>query len=99
MKLDEALTILRSNFAALQQRFGVATISIFGSVARNEAGPNSDIDILVDYAPSHRVGMFAFIDLQTELERLLGCRVDLATPEALRREMREEIFREMVHAA
>ena len=99
MKLDEALAILRSNFLSLQQKFGVATISIFGSVARNEAGPESDVDILVDYLPNTRVGLFDFSRLQSELEQLLKCKVDLATPEALRREMKDDILREAVRAA
>ena len=99
MKLDEALAILRSNFPSLQQKFGVATISIFGSVARNEAGPESDIDILVEYLPGKEGGYFSFAQLQRELEQMLNCRVDLATLAALRRELKDDILREAIRAA
>ena len=73
------------------------SLSIFGSVARDEAGPDSDIDLLVEF--DRPVGLFAFVRTQQYLEQILGSRVDLVTPDALRREFRETVLREAVRAA
>ena len=79
------------------RQFSVASLSIFGSVARGEATETSDSDILVEF--NGPVGLFAFIGLQQHLEELLGCKVDLVTPDALRQEMRERILKEAIRAA
>ena len=73
------------------------SLSIFGSVARDEAGPDSDIDLLVEF--DRPVGLFAFVRTKKYLEQILGSRVDLVTPDALRREFRETVLREAVRAA
>ncbi len=96
MRRDEALTILASHADDLRGR-KVKSLSIFGSVARDEAGPNSDIDILVEF--NEPVGLFEFIGLKDHLSEILGRRVDLATHRALRHEMRDQILREAIRAA
>jgi hypothetical protein len=75
----------------------VQSLSIFGSVARDEAGPDSDIDLLVEF--DGPVGLFVFVRTKQYLEQILGSRVDLVTPDALRREFRETVLREAVRAA
>lgn len=57
-------------------------LSVFGSVARGDARQDSEVDILVEL--SHPVGLSQFIELQQRLEALLGCRVDLGAPRALK---------------
>jgi predicted nucleotidyltransferase len=94
---NELLAKLRADKAALR-RFGVKSIAIFGSVARGEAGPKSDVDVLVVYGPSATPGLFEFMDLKDHLERLFGRRVDLATPDALHRALRKDVLREAVYA-
>jgi len=76
---------------------GVKSLALFGSAVRDEAGPGSDVDLLVEF--SQPVGIFEFLDLQEYLERILGRRVDLVTPDALKRQMREQILKEAVRAA
>ncbi len=76
---------------------GVRSLSIFGSVARNEAGPQSDVDLLVDF--NHPVGYFHLFDVQKRIESLLKCRVDLVTKGGLHPETRERILAEAVRAA
>jgi predicted nucleotidyltransferase len=98
MTREDVLECLRANRNKLND-FAVARLSIFGSVARNQARADSDIDILVEYAPDARVGLFAFVRLQRVLSELLGARVDLATPAALRPEMKDQILREAIRAA
>lgn len=79
------------------ERFGVKSLSLFGSFARNEATPTSDVDILVEF--SRPVGYFGYMDLKEFLEKLLQKKVDLATPDALKRQLRDRILSEAVRAA
>jgi hypothetical protein len=97
MQLEQAVSILEAN-KDLLKAFHVRSLSVFGSVARGEAGPDSDIDLLVDFEPGARVGFFALARLQRCLSELLGTPVDLVTPDALHKEMRREILEESVHA-
>ena len=96
MKRDLALSILSSHRAELTQ-FKVKTLSIFGSVARDQARADSDIDILVEF--SAPVGIFEFLDLKEYLEKILQGRVDLATEQALKRQLRDQILKEAIRAA
>ena len=96
MEREQVITTLRRRKRQLK-KFGVRSISIFGSIARNEARKNSDIDLLVEFDKS--VGLFEFARLKMYLEEALGRKVDLVTPEALRHELRDAILREAIHAA
>ena len=98
MKRDTALEILSRHRPELAQRFGVTLLALFGSVARDEAGLGSDVDVLVEFAPEAHVGLFGFVRLRRHLESLLGAKVDLATFDALKPQLRERIVKELVHA-
>ena len=95
MRRDEALAVIRKHRAELRD-FGVASMAVFGSVARDTAGPSSDVDVLVEF--SSPVGMFTFLRLQQHLEAMLGCRVDLVSSDAVRPSMREHILAEATRA-
>jgi predicted nucleotidyltransferase len=94
MKITSLTTLLRKNRKILQQ-YGVKSLAIFGSYAREEESPFSDIDLLVEFNRS--VGLFDFIRLKNYLEKLTGSSVDLVTPDAIRNPMRENIIREAIH--
>ena len=79
--------------------YGIKDIRLFGSVARGEAGAGSDVDLLVEFETSAHIGMFEFSRLRRELSQLLGCEVDLATPDALHKNMKKNILREAIRAA
>jgi predicted nucleotidyltransferase len=96
MERDKVLALLKRRKRRLK-KFGVSSLSLFGSVARNQARQNSDIDILVDFEKP--IGLFEFARLQLYLEETLGRKVDLVTPDALRKELREDILREAIRAA
>ncbi|MBI4579098.1 MAG: nucleotidyltransferase family protein [Planctomycetes bacterium] len=98
MTREEVLKRLDANKDKLKV-FAVAGLAVFGSVARDQARTDSDVDILVEYQPDARVGLFAFVRLQRFLSELLGARVDLVTPAALREEMKDQILREAIRAA
>jgi predicted nucleotidyltransferase len=96
MNLKNVSVLLKRHQAELHQR-GVKSLAVFGSLARGEATPASDIDVLVEF--DRPVGLFEFIRLKMYLEELTGRQVDLVTPDALRPAMRADILREAVHVA
>lgn len=96
MKREHALERLSGHRRELES-FKVASISVFGSVARDEAKEGSDVDLLVEF--SEPVGLFQFVQLKRYLEGLLGARVDLVTPGALKAQLRERILSEAIRAA
>lgn len=75
---------------------GVASLSVFGSTARGEAGPESDVDLLVEL--SRRMGLFGFLDIRYRLEELLGRPVDLVTADGLKPRIREAVLKEATRA-
>ncbi len=96
MKRDDVLRLLREHQAELAE-YHVKSLAVFGSVARDEAQPDSDVDILVEF--DQLVGMFHFIRVRRHLETLLNASVDLATPDAIRESMRPQIFGEAIYAS
>ena len=95
MTRDEVLRVLRAHKATLLQQFGVTELVLFGSVARDQASQDSDIDILVRFdGPTDWKRYFG---AQFYLEDLLGRSVDLVTQKALRAELRPYVERESVH--
>jgi hypothetical protein len=98
MKREQVSKIL-INRQDIKQRFAVKHFYLFGSVGRGEERENSDVDILVEFEPDARVTLFQFTKLQRELTQLLHCRVDLATPGSLHKELRDAILKEAILAA
>jgi len=96
MGRNEVIETLRRHMTEIQG-FGVSRLAVFGSLARGEEKPGSDVDILVEF--ERPTGLFGFVRLQRYLEGIIGRPVDLATPGALRPEMREAILAEAVYAA
>ena len=85
---------LAAQVRALGARHGVRRIRVFGSMARGEARPDSDIDLLVEYEPGH--GGFAFVDFCEGVERLLRRRVDVVTERSLHPLVRDRILSQAV---
>ena len=98
MKREEVLEMLAAHREELRA-MGVERLSLFGSVARDEAGEGSDVDLLVEFTPGAPIGIFEFLGVQEALASLLGAEVDLATPASLHPRLREAILREAVLAA
>jgi predicted nucleotidyltransferase len=99
MNREAAIKILQGALPGLKERYSVKDLAIFGSVARNEATAESDVDILVEFEPGQAGGFFKFYSLQTELESALSQRVDLVTLDALKNQFREKILAEAIHAS
>ena len=96
MNRDEVMRRLAEGRSSLAP-FGVVSLFLFGSVARGEESANSDVDLLVEF--ERPVSLIAFARLRRVLSGLLGCRVDLVTRGALKRQLRDEILAEAVRAA
>jgi predicted nucleotidyltransferase len=98
VKRDEAIRILTANRDRLRE-FPIRSLAIFGSVARDEATDTSDVDMLVDFEPGARIGLFRLIEIKQFLEGLLGCPVDLGTADTLRQRIREQVLKEAIRVA
>ena len=94
MQKEEAIRQLAEKMSDLREQYFVSELSIFGSVARGQAAPGSDIDILVDF--SQTPGLFRYLELKNHLEEILGTRVDLVTRKALKPQLKESILAEAV---
>ena len=94
---DEVVARLQAHAAELRAS-GIRHLSLFGSVARGEAGPESDIDLAVELDPEAHITLIGLIGLESKLGELLGRRVDLL-PEPIRRpRLRANVDRDRRHA-
>jgi hypothetical protein len=73
MKREQALKLLREHKQEFEDRYGITRLGIFGSVARDEAGERSDVDVVVEMPPD----MFARVSPKEDLERILRSKVDV----------------------
>ena len=86
------IEIPKEQIADFCRRHHIRKLSLFGSVLRDDFGPDSDVDVLVEFEPGHTPGL-AFFEMQSELSDLLGRRVDLLTPDFLSRYFRDEVLK------
>lgn len=98
MSRDKILEILRNSRDELRRDFGVESMALFGSVARGDAGPSSDIDILVEVpAP---ISLFRLVALRLRLQELLnGAKVDVVLRDSILPPLRETILAEALRVA
>jgi uncharacterized protein len=86
-------TIPKERLAEFCRRHHILKLALFGSVLRDDFGPESDIDVLVEFEPGHVPGL-RFIRMQDELSRIFdGRRVDLVTPKFLNHRIRDEVLK------
>ena len=95
MERQEVLDTVKAHQDRLND-FAVKDLFLFGSVARDEATATSDVDFLVNF--SRPVGLFTLLGLKAFLEDLLGCDVDIGTPDSLRPHLRETVLKEVIRA-
>jgi len=94
MTLDELRTRYRAPIVAAADRRGAHNIRVFGSVARGEQRPNSDIDFLVDFEPGR--SLLDLTGLWLDLETVLGCKVDVVSSRGLKPRLAAEVTRDAV---
>jgi predicted nucleotidyltransferase len=95
MTRDETLQILSDSLPLLREQLDVKELALFGSVARNENTPSSDIDVLVTFV--HRPTFDHFIGLKLHLEELLAAKVDLGIRSDIRPELKKYIERDAIN--
>lgn len=95
MTREEVIRRLRAHEAELRA-MGIRRLSLFGSVARGEAGPDSDVDLAAEFDPAHRIGLFRFGGIAHRVEELLGARVDLVTEPIDKERFRLRVDRDRV---
>ena len=94
MEIDELMKNNREAILSIAAKHGAQNVRIFGSVARREAGKDSDIDVLVDIEPGR--SLFDLGGLLMELQELLGRKVDVVTEKGLRTRIRDRVLREAI---
>lgn len=95
MNKQQVIDLLKSVKPDLVERFGIDRIAVFGSVARNEANKDSDVDILVFF--SEKVNSQNFFGLQFYLEDQLQTQIDLVTENAVREELKSHIIKDAIY--
>lgn len=93
MQTRERIDIPMDALADLCRRYHVRELALFGSVLRDDFREDSDIDILVEYEPDAQVGLYEHFDLQRDLARLLGRKVDLVSKRGLNVVIRDDVLR------
>ena len=94
-RIKEVLKEERINFANL----GIDKIGIFGSYIRDEAGPDSDIDILIDITPDSKLTLFSLIDMEQRLSEKLNCKIDIVIKSDLKPFIGEKILSEVIYVS
>ena len=92
---ERVLHVLREHELELRNR-GLTRVALFGSMARGDDGPESDVDLLIEVEAARPFGLFAFLDLKTDLAALLGRPVDLAFADAMRPRLRAAVLEDAV---
>jgi predicted nucleotidyltransferase len=91
---EARISIPKDRIAEFCKRNRVRRLSLFGSVLREDFGPDSDVDILVEFEPGTRMGLIRLSGLEIELGEIVGRKVDLNTPGFLSKYYREQILTE-----
>lgn len=94
MGIDELLKAYRTDILRLAERHGARNVRVFGSVARGDARPESDVDLLVDLEEGR--SLLDHAQLQVDLELLLNRKVDVVSARGLRPRIRDRVLRDAV---
>jgi len=89
--MSPKVTLDRNKLAEFCRRHYIRKLSYFGSVLRDDFGPDSDVDVLVEFDPDHVPGLLRLAGMEIELSELLGRRADIRTAEDLSRYFRDEV--------
>lgn len=88
---EKTINELKVKTAPIFKKYGVIKVDLFGSRATGNANANSDYDLLIEFLPESKVGLFKFQSLEEELTKKLGEKVDLATPRSLNKYIKNNV--------
>ena len=94
MKFDQELKARREEILLIAEKYGALNVRVFGSVARGDAGPGSDVDFLVEMEDGR--SLLDLGHMLMDLQDLLGCKVELVEPEGLHWYIRDRVLKEAV---
>lgn len=94
LSIDDLLSNKRDRIIQLAAKHGASNVRVYGSVARGEAGADSDVDFLVDFQPNY--SLWDRIELMLDLENLLGRKVDISTEKTLHHRIKKRVLREAI---
>jgi hypothetical protein len=97
MRREQVIATLRKHEAELKAA-GIIRLAVFGSVARGDNSPQSDVDLLADFDKTRHFTLLTMGRIESRLADLLGTRVDLSSPEWLKGSIRDQVLREAVDA-
>jgi predicted nucleotidyltransferase len=86
------IEIPTEQLAGFCRRHHIRKLSLFGSALRDDFGPESDVDVLVEFDPAHIPGLMRFVGMEIELSKMLGRKVDLNTPQDLSKYFRDKVL-------
>lgn len=93
--MNRTITVPKDKIADFCRRHRICKFALFGSVLRDDFGPESDVDVLVEFESGARVGFFKLYDLEQELSQILGGRkVEINTPQSLSKYFRAKVLAE-----
>jgi predicted nucleotidyltransferase len=95
-KMDLPIEINKEKTAAFCRKHHITKLALFGSVLTDCFGPDSDVDVLVEFDPGHIPGLIALSGMERELSEILGRKADMRTPNDLSRYFRDEVVRKAV---
>lgn len=97
MKLEQALITLREAEPALRAK-GVVHAAVFGSTARGEQHPGSDVDILIDFDPLVPITIYDYVGVKDDIASLFPVKVDVIERRGLKPDLRQPVTRDVVYA-
>ena len=90
--MNARIQVDHEKVAGFCRRHHIRKLSFFGSVLRDDFRPDSDVDVLIEFEPGHMAGLLRLAGMESELEDLIGRRVDLRTPQEISRYFRDEVM-------
>lgn len=92
--VNDKIQVSRSELSAFCRKHHIRRLAFFGSVLRDDFGPESDVDVLVEFEPNAKIGLIKFAGIEIELGELIGRKVDLNTEGFISKYFRDRVFSE-----
>lgn len=90
--MDNKPKLDREIIAEFCKRNHIKKLSLFGSIIRDDFGPDSDVDVIVEFESGFRVGLIRLAGIENELSKIIGRKADIRTPQELSRYFRDDVM-------